>query len=345
MALPFPGKPSPIIHSIEWTSDLWTLDDPGIMGDTYPTSWAPDDTLFTSAGDPNYGPSYDGLDVSILHGLPPNATIEQINPMPHLIGSGGQGAKPSGILALGGQLILAVQNTLGYQPPAWGRDCQHGSDASLISSKDGGITWSDLPAKPHFPGSRFGGPSFIQYGKGDENIKDGFVYAISGDQWDNGCHLRLGRAPAESILDIKSWSFFTGYQPNGQPLWEPWLHAAVPILSLPNCLGLPEMVYLPAIQRYLLLTWAFPVEFDTVWGGDLIVYESEFPWGPFNFVQYDREWLAREVAPYCPRLPLKWMDSDGLGGWILTSGNYNPPADPTRPFYKPNAVAFRLKLR
>lgn len=331
------------IQGLIWTSDLWTLPQPDVMGDTYPVTWTGAGEVLTSAGDPNYGPSYDGLDLSVLIGAPPIARLDQRNPMPTLTGSGGHGAKPSGIISTGERTYLAVQNTLGYRPPTWGRDAQHGSDASILRSEDAGRTWTSLPPNPHFPGARFGGPTFIQHGRGAENVRDGYVYAVSGDQWDNGCQLRLGRAPADEVDRPTAWTFLSATDP--EPVWEPWLHAAEPILTRPRTLGLPEMVYLAALDRYLLLTWSFPDDFTTRFGGDLLILDAPAPWGPFSVVHYEREWLGRAVAPYCPRLPLAWMDPDGLGGWILTSGNFNPPADPARPFYKPNAVRFRLELR
>jgi hypothetical protein len=345
MASLFSLLPSDVIAKLDWQGELWTLASPDIMGDTYPVTWTETGLLLTSAGDPNYGPSYDGLDVSAMHGVPPDVRLEQVNPMPHLVGSGGHGPKPSGIVATGDHTYLAIQNVRGYCPPAWGRDAQHGSDATIIRSEDEGQTWTDLPSCPMFPGARFGGPTFVQFGRGRENVRDGMLYAVSGDQWDNGCELRVGKVAYDRATDRDAWSFVSGFTPDGEPIWERWLHAAVPVLSLPRCLGLPEMVYLEAIQRFLLITWAFPRDFDTSQGADLIVLESKHVWGPFALAHYEREWLGRSVAPYCPRLPLSWMGSDGTSGWMLTSGNFNPPADPKRPYYKPNAHRFRLVLR
>ena len=74
--------------------------------------------------------------------------------------------------------------------------------ASLIKSTDRGRTWT-RPAKanyesPTWPGGRFGGPSFIHYGKnGGQVARDNaatFVYVVSNNGfWNGGDHFILGR--------------------------------------------------------------------------------------------------------------------------------------------------------
>lgn len=344
----FQATPSPVIERLEWTSELWTLPDLDIKGDTYPCTWGDDGLLYASSGDPNYGASYDGFDVVRLDGCPPSASLTQINPMPEWVGSGGWGVKTTGMICVGGVLYLAVQNLLGWRPPARGRSSQHGSDALIISSVDKGLTWT--PARPDglspmFPGSRFGGPAFVNFGKNNEGCRDHYVYAVSSDQWDNGSELRLGRAPQDQLLDAKAWEFASGWEADGNPIWSRWLNDAEPVLASPRTIGAPDMVWMPAIQRYLLLTWCFHKDFDTGWGTDLVVYDAPEPWGPFTLAHYDREWLGRLVGPYCPRIPLPWLDQDGLGGWMLASGNFMDAYDPERRYYRPNAIRFRIKLR
>ena len=50
-----------------------------------------------------------------------------------------------------------------------------------------------------FPGRTFGAPAFVNFGKDNLGARDKFVYAISGEGWDDGSHCRLGRVPEESI--------------------------------------------------------------------------------------------------------------------------------------------------
>ncbi len=135
---------------------------PQIHGDSFPMTWADDDEIYTSAGDPGWAGKYDGLDIEKLSGDPPNYTIARVNPMPDYEGLGGEGKKPTGMISVNGVLYLAFQNLLGPKPPAYGpqdngkqgqegKVSQHGSDAMIVSSRDHGRTWA--PAIKGHPGS------------------------------------------------------------------------------------------------------------------------------------------------------------------------------------------------
>jgi hypothetical protein len=45
---------------------------PGVTGDTFPMTWADDDEIYASAGDPGWGnpPQNNGLDVEMFSGMP-----------------------------------------------------------------------------------------------------------------------------------------------------------------------------------------------------------------------------------------------------------------------------------
>lgn len=379
------------IIGFRWLGDRSSCPVQGIHGDTHPMTWAADDEIYMSAGDPNWAmidgkptgvtwaeailnpdlyPHMGGVDVEKLTGFGREFGIDQINTMPGLMGPGGLGVKPSGMISVKGSLYLAVQNLLGNKPPAHREKCQHGTDSTILRSDDFGKTWyPDIqPAlaefeskffdrkgwkwlispeerqswqgwKPMFPGAAFGGPSFIQYGKDNSEAVDGYIYAVSGDQWDNGSELRLGRVPQDRILEIKAWEWAV-VQEKGKVNWVSSLHQSKPILNLDGHLGLPEMIFLPGIQRYLLLTWGLHRDFHVEEGSEFTILESKNPWGPFNLVYYEEIWDRKEVCPYCPRIPLKWFDEKNLSGWLLHSGNWFSP----EPYYKPHIRPFQLIL-
>jgi hypothetical protein len=151
--------------------------------------------------------------------------------------------------------------------------------------------------------------------------------------------------PRGEICNAKAWRWVEAWEADGSPKWSEWLNDAIPVLTSPRTVSSPDMVWLPALKRYLLFTWYFHKDFDPALGTDLVVYDSPTPWGPFTLAHHEREWLGARVGPYCPRLPLKWLDADGLGGWLLTSGNYINDSEGKRPYYRPNAQRFRLVLR
>jgi hypothetical protein len=338
---------SEFILGLEWLGERIGYPEAEIKGDTYPMTWAEDDGLYVSAGDPLWGESRSGLDVEKFVGEPPDYEIEKVNPMNDYLGWGGDGPKPSGMICVDGILYLAFQNMLRTRRPPHSMSSQHGSDAQIVYSTNKGRFWvptlGNIPA-PMFPGHKFGGPAFVNFGKNNENARDDYVYAVSTDQWDNGSNLRLGRVPKARIMDAAAWQWVKAYGPGGEPAWSYDLDESIPVLSLHRWIGMPEMVYLAGIERYLFLTWRLHQDFSPDHGTDLLVFESPEPWGPFSLVHFEEYWEGKGVNPYCPRVPLKWMASDGVTGWLQFSGSWGP-AGQEAGYYRSNIRNFRLNLK
>ena len=71
--------------------------------------------------------------------------------------------------------------------------------------------------------------------------------------------------------------------------------------------------------------------------------ESPEPWGPFSLVHFEEYWEGAEVNPYCPRLPLKWMEPDGVTGYLQFSGSWRGAV--VSEYYRSNIRKFRLLMR
>jgi hypothetical protein len=337
---------SDVIAGIEWLSEALPYPEPDIKGDTFPLTWADDDQIYASAGDPLWGESKSGLDVQKFSGGPTDYRITKASHMNDYLGWGGDGPKPSGMICVDGVLYLAFQNMLKARKPAYGLISQHGSDASIVYSTMKGLFWVPAFANiaaPMFPGHHFGGPAFVNFGRNNENARDGYVYAVSGDQWDNGSNLRLGRAPKGEIMRRAAWEWVCAFTPAGEPAWSHDLDEAIPVLSWHRHIGLPEMVWLASLKRYLLFTWRLRQDFSPDHGTDLILFDAPEPWGPFSLVHYEEYWEGAEVTPYCPRLPLKWLEPDGITGWLQFSGTWRGGG--STPHYRSHVRRFRLKLR
>ena len=95
---------SPILAGIEWLGKEIAYPEPNQRGDIFPITWAVDDNLYSSAGDPVCGVKGDGLDFQQFRGEPPAYAIQQINPMMDYRGWGGAGPKPTGMLSVNGVL-------------------------------------------------------------------------------------------------------------------------------------------------------------------------------------------------------------------------------------------------
>ena len=339
--------PSDFISGLEWCSERLPYPEQDIKGDTYPMTWAEDGEIYTSSGDPLWGETIEGLDIEKFSGGPTDYKITKVNHMNDFRGWGGDGAKPSGMICVDGVLYLAFQNMLGRRKPPFNLASQHGSDASIVYSTSKGALWTPAfrnIAAPMFPGHQFGGPSFINFGQNNANARDNFIYAVSGDQWDNGSNLRLGRVPADGILRREAWEWVCAFTPAGEPAWSYDIHEAIPLLTLHHWLGLPEMVYLAGIRRYLLFTWRLHVDFSGDDGTDLLVFEAPEPWGPFSLVCYEEYWEGKDFNPYCPRLPLKWLEADGVTGWLQFSGRWTK-IGLENGCYRSNLRQFKLKMK
>ena len=103
------------------------------------------------------------------------------------------------------------------------------------------------------------------------------------------------------------------------------------------------MVYLAGARRYLLLTWRLHKDFSGDDGTDLLVLEAPEPWGPFSLVHFEEYWQGKAFNPYCPRVPLKWMDADGQGGWMQFSGSWSPQGQ-AKGYYRSNVRRFKLQM-
>lgn len=338
---------STIIQGFEWCGERISYGEPDIKGDTFPITWADDDELYTSSGDPMWGETISGLDVQKFSGGPEDYRITKAHHMNEYEGWGGDGPKPSGMICVDGFLYLAFQNLCGARKAPFSARSQNGSDAHIVYSQNKGMFW--VPAfgnitAPMFPGHKFGGPTFINFGCNNANARDEYVYAVSSDQWDNGSNLRLGRVPADRIVCREEWEWVCASEPSGEPAWNHDLDEAVPVLSLRGWMGLPDMVYLAGIRRYLLMTWHFRKDFSHEEGTDLLILESPEPWGPFSLVHYEEHWEGKAFNPYCPRLPLKWMSDDGTAGWMLFSGGWGPEQQKAG-YYRAHVRPFRLRVK
>jgi hypothetical protein len=332
------------IKGLTWLGERLPYPENDIKGDTYPMTWAADGEIYASSGDPCWGDSHSGLDVEKFSGGPTDYKITKYNHMPDYVGWGGNGPKPCGMISVDGMIYLAFQNFLDGQKAPHSVKSQPGSDAHIICCNPRWNQW--YPSfkaieKPMFPGSRFGGPAFINFGRDNLGARDDYVYAISGDQWDNGSNVRLGRVKKEHIMEANYWEYVCAFDKDGVPAWHCSIDESIPVLSVHRFIGLPEMVYLAGIKRYLFLTWHLRGDFSPEEGTDLLVLESPEPWGPFSLVHFEELWEGKEFNPYCPRIPLKWME-DETTGYIQFSGSWTMHE---RGYYRSNLRKFRLEMQ
>ena len=145
---------SKVIAGLEWLGERISYPESAIKGDDYPMTWADDDEIYTSAGDPEWGDAPDGLDVEKFSGGPKDYKISKVHAMPDYRGCGGDGPKPTGMICVDGVLYLAFQNMLRLKASPHGGISQHGSDGQIVYSVTKGASW--VPALQNVKGTLLG---------------------------------------------------------------------------------------------------------------------------------------------------------------------------------------------
>jgi hypothetical protein len=145
----------------------------------------------------------------------------------------------------------------------------------------------------------------------------------------------------DAIASADKWQWVCGVDGANEPQWTQRLDLAQAVLSDDRWISLPDMVWLAGIERYLLLTWRLNEDFSPTAGSRLVVYDAPKPWGPFTLVHYEETWETIAKNPYCPRIPLKWMESDGVTGWLQFSGSWGG----TFEHYRSHVRRFRLRIK
>jgi hypothetical protein len=368
---PLPYAPSRVLASLTWTSEPHRY--PGIDSDMHWQTWGADGAIYSVDGDGRFfaGPdSYASL--ARIAGTPPEHRIELVTQFRELRIRAertpeGMQRYFCGPLAVGDDLYVCLYD---YDWRIAGKDVKDREDflvvdrysklggiAAVLHSRDGGRTWSNLPEKdtPRFLGPNFGNLQFIGFGPGYTLVPPAYgdhVYAISNDSsWESGDHLYLARVPRDRVLDRATWEFFCGKE--DLPAWTKEETSARPVFRDPGHVGHSDMTYVPGLGRFLLSVFSDTVphredatfEETRRWEKhtELQIYEGPAPWGPWGLVSREEPWGGPEHACYLPHLPAKWLDANGLGGWMLYSGDWEASHYPKRTYYGYMTRRFRLQ--
>jgi hypothetical protein len=198
-------------------------------------------------------------------------------------------------------------------------------NASLIKSSDRGLTWTrtakENHEKPMWPGTRFGAPCFIHYGKNGGQVSrdnaDKFVYALSNNGfWNGGDDFIIARVRRADLprLNASDWGYYTGGDGLADDSWTTDLAKAKPILNQPGKLGWTSPVFIPALNRYLLVSWYVAPTLKKWFNPEQVIYdfyESAHPWGPWTFVSSFNDQFIRGGNMYGPNLCSKYQEQLG----------------------------------
>jgi hypothetical protein len=314
----------PDLHRLQKWNDM--------HGDTADPFWADDDNLYHFTCDGRgFGKEQRNFCFNKLTG-PDLAGLkgELVNSMDEYGKAGDAGADAATWKASGQECVdgvfyaFVVRNIYGdkSKDPLMR---QTSFNASLIKSHDRGLTWTrsarDNYEAPMWPGSRFGAPAFIHFGRnGGQVASDSakeFAYAISNNGfWNNGDDFILGRVRRADLpkLNAADWTYFSGGDGLAPGSWTSDLAKARPILSLPGKLGWTSPVFIPALGRYLLVSWYVAPTLKKWFEPGAVTYEfyeAGHPWGPWTFVSLFSDRFLAQGHMYGPNLCAKYQEQSG----------------------------------
>jgi hypothetical protein len=309
--IPYP--PSQVIRDLHWDEQIVRLGGEW-AGDNWPMTWGDDGLIYTSYGDGNgFGPreQFLTLGFATVTGVPPNHNAHDLpSNIDTPVGWGKEGIKSSGLLMAGRVLYLWVRNDI------VGGDYRH---ARLAWSADRGRTWAW--ADWHFAGT-FGCPEFVQYGPNYVGARDGYVYVVSqagDDAYSFDPHIVMARVPAEQVACREAYTFLSGLDGQGQPLWSADIAERQPIFSDPRGAQRIGLTYNRALQRYFLAT-AHADGTGAAHTPALGVFDAPEPWGPWTTVYDNDRWADGWMIHH--KFPTPWMSEDGCTMWLAFSGQY-----------------------
>lgn len=348
-------RPSDFLTGLEWLTVSSRYE--GSNSDMHWVAWTESGDLFTVDDDgQNFGSPWNFANLMHVEGTPPDHVVRLVSQFPELVRPDSMRFRRyvDGAVAVGSRIYVAAYDyddeVPGFEDSLHVLDLTspNGGVAGLMHSDDRGATWQNVPSPDitvddYFLGPRFAGLAFVQFGPGATGIPEkygDYLFALSNDgNWETGDHIFLARVPRDSVSDRSAWEFFAspgeGSVPAAEPAWSRDENRARPILRDPGRIGHPTMTYLPGQDRFLLTysTDSVPHTLNTprevalstwVKRTELLVFEGPSPWGPWGLVHHDDAW-EHPHTPYLPQVPGKWLDADGLGGWMIFSGDYTVP--------------------
>jgi hypothetical protein len=311
-----PYPPSRNIKGITWHWDSYQT--AAIGSDLWPVTWGPDDNLYVAWGDGGGFGGTDsdgrvGLGFGRIEGGPEHFQGININggKNPEHPATFPKKGKSGGVIFDQGILYANINLQDGPWP-----DVNH----VLAWSADKGASWTKCDWLFAKGADNFHPARFLNFGKDGAGVPAplaGYIYLCGGTQDPKrGAtnSLYLARAPRGKILDRDVFQFFSGLDANGHAEWNQNFAPARPIFSDANGIALGGMVYDPGLGCFLLTTFhAGP--------GQLGVFESRQPWGPWRTVAYYEDWGGMGTAGegLTCEFPQKWMSADGSTLWAIFS--------------------------
>ncbi len=196
--------------------------------------------------------------------------------------------------------------------------------STLYSSNDRGGSWQPAPWSLGEI-NRLIFPTFLQFGKGYEEAQDGYIYIYSvllkNDKVlsiQKPGEIFLIRTHKQDILKRDAYEFYAGMHDSGLPVWSKTFDKALPIFNDPvNGVGWTVSVaYNSGLQHYFLIT-----EHTKSFAGNIGIYESLSPWGPWFTVYFGQLGEGHiEKSCFYYNFSNKWLSHNGKNFSLIFTG-------------------------
>lgn len=303
-AAPYP--PSSTIKDVIWDFSTLTRAAPG--SDLWPTTWASDNTIYTSWGD---GGGFSGtnskgrvsLGFAKIEGPAENPNMYNIWGGENTKSIATFNGKCTGLLSVDG-IIYAWINLQNNEWPD--------VDITLAWSSDLGSTWNKVDWSFSAGKGKFKPSTFLNYGKDYNGARDQFIYFYGGKQEDNN-NSYLGRVGKYSIKDYKQYEYFYGIDSDRNPIWTKNIKQIKPVFSDTNRCSSGSVIYNQGLKRYILTNHRGEIN-------KLGIFDAPEPWGPWTTIAYYDNWGKFKGSGLIYSIPTKWISDDGKTMWMIFSG-------------------------
>jgi hypothetical protein len=311
-----PYPQSPVIQTVVWHWETYRTAAPG--SDLWPVAWGPDDDLYAAWGDGGGfgGSDSDGrvaLGFARIEGGPEQWRGVNVNggKDPEHPASFARKGKSTGVAIVDGVLYA----TINLQDGTW-PDANH----VLAWSTNKGATWTKAGWLFAKGAGNFQPAKFLTFGKDYTGVPGplaGYVYIYGPKQSagrGSGNRLYLARAPRARLRERAAYEFFERVDPGGTPVWVAESAHAQPVFTDPHGVTPGAVVFDSGLKRFLLTCFH-------VGPGQLGVFDSPTPWGPWTTIAYYEDWggMGTDGEGLTCGFPQKWMSADGLTLWSIFS--------------------------
>jgi len=340
LAATAPYPPSKVITGLSWDLSTVTSLRKAAGSDIWPTTWGADGNLYGAWGD---GGGFNGSQSSVAAGRT-SLGFAAISGTPAAGDTGSYtgtniwGRAPSHAkypATFGGKVseMFSVDGVLYGEGALWtsancgcsdptNKSGSNQNDHTLIWSSDLGKSWTIAPWKS---ASAFG--SFLQFGKDYQGAFDPahLYFYYSGDSNSDPSHVYLRRMAKKAVTADPAtpghFEYFVGLDSSGSPYWTTVKANAQPVFTDSNSpagqgtsLG---VVFDAPLGRYVA------IEGHGDKAGQIGIFESLTPWGPWATVAYYDNWGGFNESAGDGNgmyFPSKWISSDGRSLWAVFSG-------------------------